>query len=113
MLITHISWSLVYEASHRHCVSTCSSPLRISIIELLDPFQAIKHDRFGVMFPLVLDRLPHPVQILRAKTDDAVPNLSLQRFLMHSQFLIDVVRRTTFELSNPITDRQCRGNGHG
>lgn len=104
--------SPVHGASRRDRFSVQRSPLRIPIVELLDSFQSIKRRPFGMMFSLVSDVRFHPVQIFRAKTNDAVPDLPLQNFLQLASLLVDVVRRAALQLPNPITDRECRRNRH-
>ena len=63
------------------------------------------------MFALVADVFPDPWQIACAEADDAVAGLPLEDLFEPADFLIHVVRRPTFELSNQLADRDGGWDG--
>src|SRR5688500_3538878 len=65
-----------------------------------------------VMLALVTNILLHPVQITRPEADDTVASLPLNGLFVLPDCLIDIVRRTAFELADEFADRQCRWNRH-
>lgn len=113
VLTAHPSvFSPVYEASRCNCFSTQQSQQHSSIIKLVDPFQPVLRRLPGVMLTLISDVRLHPFQILRPKTNDTLANLPLQYLLSFARFLIDVMRRTTLKLPDPLTDQQSWRNRH-
>ena len=65
------------------------------------------------MLALIANILHHPRQILRPETHDAVPGLPFEHFLGESELMIDVVRRSTFQLTDERAGHERWRDRHG
>lgn len=69
-------------------------------------FQPVTRRASLVVFFLILDVIDHPLQIFRAKRNDAVTALPFQAFWLN--FVINVVGTRTFQFSDPIRNEDVR-----
>ena len=69
-----------------------------------DALQSIVDRSPLVVLSLVTNVSTDPLQILGAETDNAIAGLPLKDLLPFAYLLVDVVRRTAFELADPLAD---------
>jgi len=70
----------------------------------LDPFQPVVNLSLGVVLTLVADVPPHPLQVFRAETDDAVAVLPFEDLATRPELLVRLVGGRALQLTDQLTD---------